>query len=152
MESTDIWAVVIGVSGEKYVGKVGYDPDSLPPDINRKGIVDEILSGIPDSLIQLNGVLNYAEIKIPIPNPHNPGQIAINRTVNVSPVAFSMDPENYTIYVRVSEISFFHDMSKLDKEAHEQAVRDGYDMVMRARAQRAGIVAPDAGNLLGRTH
>ena len=142
MEQSDIWAVVIATSGEKYVGRVFSNSDvpvdKVINDISR-GLLNDISRGL---LLKLTGALSFSDIKIPIPNPNNPGQIAINRSVNVAPIAFSMDPEKFSIYVRVSEISFFHEMSKTDREAHEQAVRDGYEMVMRARAQRSGIVAP----------
>lgn len=111
--------------------------------------IEDIEKGL---LIELGGVLSFSDIKIPVPNPNIPGQIAINRSVNVAPVAFSMDPENLTIHVRVSEISFFHDMSPVDKAAHDQAVHDGYDMVMRARAARSGIVTPEHPPVPRRTH
>lgn len=150
MESdSGVWAVVISTSGEKYIGQVTMILREVVRDGHHTTEAEKVtepndITGYTKSQLCLKGALTFTETKIPMPNPQNPGQIFINRSMSVTPVGFALDPERCTLYVTAADIMPFDEMSVADKRSHEEAVQEGYKIAMEGRAKKAGIIPPGA--------
>lgn len=138
-----IRAVVVSLAGTKYIGDLvcGEFRDFIPA--SRYSWKDRLINYVlTNDVVALKGGVVVDEMKVPMPNPNNPGQVMINRMVNVSPLVHALDAENTIIYLRVSEVAFLEDMSPSDRDAHEKTLQDGYRMLLHARASRSNIATP----------
>jgi hypothetical protein len=141
----NIRAIVVTVAGTKYIGDIVYEEEYFKNSARYEvSLKTRVLQNVDEGRsIPLKGGVVIDEMKVPMPNPNNPGQVMINRMVNVSPLVHALDAEKTLIHLRVSEIAFLEDMSPTDRDAHEKALQDGYKMLLHARASRSNIATPE---------
>lgn len=147
-----IRAIIVTLAGTKYIGDVVFDltVDGLEHAhsmSSKELVIDAVTKDFP---LPLRNAIIIDELKIPMPNPQNPGQVSINRMINVMPFVHVLDIENSLIYVKAAEIIFLADMSATDKAEHEVLLTEGRRMMAEQRMRRAGIVTPTSQPVDGR--
>jgi hypothetical protein len=148
-----IRAIIVTAAGTKYIGDVVYDKNLYDMQIDDSSFKEVVLHSMScNAVVSIKSAIIIDEMKVPIPNPNNPQQVAINRMINVMPLVHILDVDNSLVYVKAVEIAFLEDMSASDRAEHEKLFNQGQRMLLEQRAQRAKITLPTEPHIAGGRH
>lgn len=134
-----LWAIAATAAG-KYVGQL-WGADHVGATKDKEYFVSHLTNPM-----KMKWALEFSSNLVPraVRTADGGQAVVFDRNIQVNSIGHCLDVERLVIYITPVDLFFLDDMSKFDKDWHQNMIRDGVRNTLSLRLREAGIIDPSA--------